>query len=52
MATKEEITKFSIEIESLAESKEISYMEAIVLYCEKTGFEIEVAAKLISNALK
>jgi hypothetical protein len=30
----------------------ISYMDAIVLYCENTGFEIEIAAKLISGALK
>jgi hypothetical protein len=52
MATKEEITKFSIEIETLVRDKEISYMEAIVLYCEKTGFEVELAAKLISNVLK
>lgn len=49
---KDEISKFSIEIETLAESKEISYIEAVLLYCENTGFEIEVAAKMISNALK
>ena len=27
-------------------------MEAIMLYCEQTGLEIELAAKLISGALK
>ena len=52
MSTKDEINKFSIEIETLAKTKEISYMEAIVLYCESTGFEVEQAAKLLSNALK
>jgi 23S rRNA C2498 (ribose-2'-O)-methylase RlmM len=27
-------------------------MDAIILYCERTGFELEIAAKLISGALK
>jgi len=27
-------------------------MDAVVLYCEETGFEVEIAAKLISGALK
>lgn len=51
-ANKEEITNFSLMIEELVWEKDISYMEAIVLYCEKTGFEVELAAKLISGALK
>ena len=50
--TKEEITDFSLRIEDLVWEKDISYMEAILLYCENTGFEIEVAAKLISSALR
>jgi len=52
MANKEEITNFSLEIEELVWEKDISYMEAIVLHCEQTGLEIELAAKLISGALK
>jgi hypothetical protein len=52
MATKEEITDFSMKIEELVWMKDISYMEAVVLYCEETGFEIELAAKLISGSLK
>jgi hypothetical protein len=52
MATKDEITTFSLTIESIAYEKNTSYMDAILLYCEQTGFEIEVAAKLISGALK
>jgi hypothetical protein len=52
MATKEEITDFSLRIEELVWMKDISYMEAIVMYCEETGFEVELAAKLISGALK
>lgn len=52
MATKEEITDFSMKIEELVWMKDISYMEAVVLYCEETGFEVELAAKLVSGALK
>ena len=52
MATREEITQFSLEIEKIAVEKHLSYMDAVILYCEQTGFEIELAAKLISAALK
>jgi len=52
MANKEEITTFSLTIEKLARDKNTSYMDAIILYCEQTGFEVEVAAKLISGTLK
>lgn len=52
MANKEEITNFSFQIEALAKEKRLSYIDAIVLYCESTGFEIELSAKLISNTLK
>ena len=40
------------ELEKLAKDKSLSYMDAILLYCEQTGFEIEVAAKLVSSSLK
>lgn len=52
MATKEEVSSFSLAIEELVWEKDISYMEAIVLHCERTGFEIEIAAKMISGVLK
>lgn len=52
MANKEEITNFSFNIEKIAIEKSISYMDAIVFYCEETGFEIELAAKLVSSSLK
>ena len=52
MANKDEITTFSLAIETLARETKTSYMDAIILYCERTGFEIEIAAKLISGALK
>lgn len=52
MPTKEEVTNFSIHIETLVERKGIPYMDAIILHCEETGLEVEVAAKLISSTLK
>jgi hypothetical protein len=52
VSNKDEITTFSLTIEKLAKEKNTSYMDAIILYCEQTGFEVEVAAKLISGALK
>ena len=52
MPTKDEITTFSLEIETLANKKNMSYMDAIIEYCESIGLEVEIAAKLISGALK
>jgi hypothetical protein len=52
MANKDEITTFSMTIETLAHETKTSYMDAVILYCERTGFELEIAAKLISGALK
>lgn len=52
MATKDEITTFSLAIESIAKKKNISYMDAIIEYCTEINLEIEVAAKLVSGALK
>ena len=48
----EDINRFSMEIEEMVYMKDIPYIEAIVLYCEETGFEIETAAKLVSGVLK
>lgn len=52
MPTKDEINMFSISIEMLVEKKNVAYMDAIIMHCEQTGLEVELAAKLISNALK
>lgn len=52
MATREEISDFTEKIEDLVYMKDTSYMDAIILYCEETGFEIELAAKLISESMK
>lgn len=41
-----------MEIEEIVYMKDVSYMDAIILFCEEKGYEIELAAKLISGALK
>jgi len=52
MPTKDEMREFSLMIEKLSKEKDLTYMEAILYHCEQTEFEIEVAASLISPALK
>lgn len=49
---REEMANFSFEIEKLVQDKKISYMDAVILYCEAKNLEVEVAAKLISSTLK
>ena len=52
MASREEITTFSYEIERICKEKKLPYMDAIIYYCDFNGVEIELAAKLVSSALK
>ena len=52
MPTKDEMAKFAKSIESLVANTDYNYIEAIVDHCKTTGLEIEVAATLISPALK
>jgi len=52
MPTKTEIQEFSILIETLSIEKRLGLMDAICHHCKETGLEIEVAATLISSALK
>lgn len=52
MPTKEEMYSFSFLIEDIARIKRVEYMEAILLHCEETGLEVELAASLITPALK
>jgi len=40
-------TEFSTEIESLVKERNIEYMDAVILWCELNGFEIEFAGELI-----
>lgn len=48
----EDINKFSMDIEELVYMKDISYIDAIVMYCEQSGYELEVVGKLVSGVLK
>jgi hypothetical protein len=52
ISDQDEVAAFSQQIEELVWEKDITYMEAVVMYCEQTGFEIELASKLISATLK
>lgn len=52
MPTKEEMSRFSKEIEGLVLKTGSNYIEAIIEYCKETGLEIEVAATLINANLK
>jgi hypothetical protein len=52
MPTKEEIRDFSMMIKQLSIDKRIGLMDAICHHCKETGLEIEVAATLLSSALK
>lgn len=52
MATKDEQRKFSAIIEEIATSKRIGYMDAVLLHCEETGFEVEIAATLLTAPIK
>ena len=52
MPTKDEIKNFSYMIDKLAQDESLGYMDAICHHCKETGMEIEVAATLISSALK
>ena len=39
-------------IEEMVYMKDIPYIDAICMYCEANGFEVEMAAKLVSGVLK
>ena len=44
--------KFASDIEALVLKTSMNYIDAIVLYCEQQGIEIESVGKLISKPLK
>ena len=43
---------FSILIEGIVIDKKLSYMDAIVFYCDNNEMEIESAAKLVNTKIK
>ena len=52
MPTRDEVKEFSMLIEQMSIDKRLGLMDAICHYCKETGLEIEVAATLVSSALK
>jgi hypothetical protein len=52
MATKEEQRVFSAIIDDMVKTKRIGYIEAVLLHCEETGFEVELAATLLTTPIK
>ena len=44
--------KFAEEIESLVNNTSMTYIEAIVEFCEEKGIDIESVSKLVSKPLK
>ena len=44
--------KFSIIIETMVRDMRLSYLDAIVHWCEENEMEVETAAKLISPLIK
>lgn len=41
--------QFAIEIEDLVWDKDITYMESVILWCEKHSYELESVALLIKS---
>jgi hypothetical protein len=52
MPTKDEILEFSMMIKGLSVDKRVGLMDAICHYCKESGLEVEVAATLLSSAIK
>ena len=45
-------SKFAIEIEKIVAEENCNYIDAIVLFCEVNGIDIESVTKLVSKPLK
>lgn len=52
MPTRDEIKEFSLMVEKKSDEMRMGLMDYICLYCKESGLEVEVAATLISSALK
>ena len=44
--------EFSLKIESIVKEKRITYMDAVVLYCEENDIDTSTVSSLISKSLK
>ena len=52
MDSREQVFNFTIKIEQIAANNNLSYMDAVIHYCESNNVEIETIAKLIQGTLK
>jgi hypothetical protein len=52
MPSRDEIKQFSMMIEKVALDKRLGLMDTICHHCKESGLEVEVAATLVSSALK
>ena len=52
MPTKEEMRNFSEIIEKIVKEKRVEYMDAVIMHCEEIGFEVELAATLLTPPIK
>ena len=44
--------EFSLNIESIVKEKRITYMDAVVWYCDENGLDTSQVSSLISKSLK
>jgi hypothetical protein len=52
MATKITPKKFSIIIEDLVNTKNLTYLEAVIYYCEQEGLEAHTITRWIDKGMK
>ena len=52
MATRDEKNNFSLQIENIAKTLQVSFIEAITHHCEQSGLEVEIAATLLNDRAK
>lgn len=45
-------TDFMIEIEKIVIDKRVNYIDAVIIFCEQKGMEVETAATLIKGSAK
>lgn len=45
-------TDFMIEIDKIVQDKKVNYIDAVIIFCEQKGMEVETAAALIKGSAK
>jgi len=51
-AKKSDMKKFQDEIEDIVWMKDVSYLDAIMMFCEENDFEVEKIPRILSSSLK